>query len=79
MVSSNLQPYLGAHISSLSFQPAQLPQVRQALAQQQATQVAAQQAETQKRIETNATTRAAALVKNGKEKHKQNSAPDEAR
>ena len=64
---------------SASFQPAhddQLLQVRQALAQQQATQVAAQQAEIQKRIEAKATKRAAALVKNEKEKQKQKSAQD---
>ena len=45
-----------------SFQPAQLLQVRQTLAQRQATQVAAQQAEIQKRIEAEATTRVVELV-----------------
>ena len=49
----------GSQQQHVTFQPAQLLQVRQALAQQQATQVAAQQAEIQKRIETEATTRAA--------------------
>ena len=58
----------------VTFQPAQLLQVRQALAQQQATQVAAQQAKIQKRIETEATTRAAELVEIEKEKQKQKSA-----
>ena len=55
----------------MTFQPApaQLLQVRQALAQQQATQVAAQQAEIQKRIETEAAVRAAELVKAEHEKH----------
>ena len=53
----------GSQQQNVTFQPAQLPQVRQALAQQQATQVAAQQAEIQKRIETEATARAAELVK----------------
>ena len=42
----------GTQQQSVTFQPAQLLEVRQALAQQQATQVAAQQAEVQKRIET---------------------------
>ena len=45
----------GSQRQSISFQPAQLLQVRQALAQQQATQVATQQAEVQKRIEAEAT------------------------
>ena len=45
----------GSQHQSVSFQPAQLLQVRQALAQQQATQVAAQQAEIQKLIEAEAT------------------------
>ena len=66
----------GSQQQSVTCQPAQLLQVRQALAQQQATQVAAQQAEIQKRIETEATTREAELVKNEKEKQKQKSAPD---
>ena len=66
----------GSQQQSVSFQPAQLLQVRQALAQQQATQVAAQQAEIQKRIEAEATTRAAELVKIEKEKQKQKSAQD---
>ena len=52
----------GSQQQSVSFQPAQLLQVRQALAQQQATQVAAQQAEIQKRIEAEATTRVVELV-----------------
>ena len=46
----------GSQQQSVTFQPAQLLQVRQALAQQQATQVAAHQAVIQKRIETEATT-----------------------
>ena len=45
----------GSQQQSVSFQPAQLLQVRQALAQQQATQVAAQQAAMQTRIEAEAT------------------------
>ena len=53
----------GSQQQHVTFQPAQLLQVRQALAQQQATQVAAQQAEMQKRIEAEATPRAAELVK----------------
>ena len=43
-------------------QPAQLLQVRQALAQQQATAIAARQAEIQKRIEAEATKKAGELV-----------------
>ena len=66
----------GSQQQSVTFQPAQLLQVRQALAQQQATQVAAQQVEIQKRIETEATTRAAALVKIEQDKQKQKSAQD---
>ena len=46
----------GSQQQSVTFQPAQLLQVRHALAQQQAAQVAAQQAEIQKRIEAEATT-----------------------
>ena len=81
MISFNVQPYCAYWgvrklQKSVSFQPAQLLQVRQALAQQQATQVAGQQAETQKRIEAEATTRAAGLVKIEKEKQKQKSAQD---
>ena len=53
----------GSQQQPASFQPAQLLQVRQALAQQQATQVAAQQAETQKRIEAEATKQVQELVK----------------
>ena len=53
----------GSQQQSVTFQPVQLLQVRQALAQQQATQVAAQQAEIQNRIEAEATTRAAERVK----------------
>ena len=45
----------GSQQQSAMFQPAQLLQVRQALAQQQATVVAAQQAKIQKRIEAEAT------------------------
>ena len=60
----------GSQQQHVTFQPAQLLQVRQALAQQQATQVAAQQAEIQKRIVTEATTRAAELVKIEKENQK---------
>ena len=41
----------GSQQQSVLYQPAQLLQVQQALAQQQATQFAAQQAEMQKRIE----------------------------
>ena len=58
----------GTQQQSVSFQPAQLLQVRQALAQKQATQVAAQQAEIQKQIEAEAATRVAELVKIEKEK-----------
>ena len=53
----------GSQQQNVTFQPAQLLQVRQALQQQQATQVAAQHGEIKKRIETEATTRAAELVK----------------
>ena len=68
MISFSFQLYSEvSQQQSVSFQPTQLLQVRQALAQQQATQVAAQQAEIQKRIEADATTRAAELVKNEKE------------
>ena len=66
----------GLQQQSVSFQPAQLLQVRQALAQQHATQVAAHQAEIQKRIEAEATKRATEFVKNEKEKQKQKSAQD---
>ena len=66
----------GSQQQSVLFQPAQLLQVRQALAQQQATQVAAQQSKVQKRFEAEATTRAAELVKIEKEKQKQKSAQD---
>ena len=52
----------GAQQQNVTFQPAQLLQVRQARAQQHATQVTAHQAEIQKRIEAEATTRVAALV-----------------
>ena len=60
------------------FQPAQLLQVRQALAQEQEIVVAAQQAEIQKRIdhEAEATKRAGELVKVEKEKQKQKSDRD---
>ena len=58
----------GSQQQNVTFQPAQLLQVRQALAQQQATQVAAQQAELQKRIETEAAAQAAVLVKAEHEK-----------
>ena len=61
----------GSQQQNVTFQPAQLLQVRQALAQQHATQVAAQQAEIQKRIEAEATARAAELVKIEHEKQKQ--------
>ena len=53
----------GSQQQPVSFQPAQRLQVRQALAQQQPTQVAAQQAKIQKRIEAEATKRAEELVK----------------
>ena len=66
----------GSQQQSVSFQPAQLLQVRQVLAQQQAMQVAAQQAEIKKRIEAEATTRAAELVKVEKERQKQKRALD---
>ena len=74
MVYSDLRPYSGAHsyYQSATFQPAQPLQVSQTLAQQQATQIAAQHAEIQKRIETEAT----GLVKIEKEKQKQKSAQD---
>ena len=42
----------GAQQQNVTFQPAQLLQVRQALQQQQATQLAAQQAELKKRIDS---------------------------
>ena len=61
----------GSQQQIVTFQPVQLLQVRQALAQQQATQLAAQQAEIQKRIEAEATTRAAQLVNIEHEKQKQ--------
>ena len=64
----------GSQQQSVTFQPAQLLQVQQALAQQQATHVVSQQAEIQKRTEAEATTRAAELVKIEKEKQKQKSA-----
>ena len=60
----------GSRQQYVSFQPAQLLQVRQALAQQQDTQVAAQQAEIQKRIEAEAMKRAGELVKTEKETEK---------
>ena len=66
----------GSQQQSVSFRPAQLLQVRQAIAEQQATQVAAQQAEIQKRIEAKATERVGELVKAEKEKQKQKSAQD---
>ena len=66
----------GSQQQSVTFQPAQLLQVRQALAQQRATRVAAHQEEIQKRIEAEGTTRAAELVKIEKEKQKQKSAQD---
>ena len=47
----------GSQQQNVTFQPAQLLQVRQALQQQQATQVAAQQAEIKKRIDRDANTR----------------------
>ena len=61
----------GSQQQNVTFQPAQLLQVQQAIAQQQATQVAAQQEEIKKRIEAAATTRAAELVKIEHEKQKQ--------
>ena len=66
----------GSQQQSVSFQPAQLLQIQQALAEQQQTQVAAQQAEIQKRIEAEATTRVAEFVTIEKEKQKQKSAQD---
>ena len=66
-------PFFETERSTL-VQPAQLLQVRQALSQQHATQVAAQQAEMQKRIEAEATKRAEELVKIEKERQKQKSA-----
>ena len=64
-----------SHQQNVTFQPAQLLQVRQAgahdIVQQQATQVAAQQAEMRKRIEAEATTLAAGLVKIEHENQKQ--------
>ena len=53
----------GSQQQNVTFQPAQLLQVRQALQQQQATQLAAQQAELKKRIDTEAAAQAAVLVK----------------
>ena len=47
----------GSQQQNVTFQPAQLLQVRQALVQQQATQLAAQQTEIQKRFEAEAATR----------------------
>ena len=58
----------GAQQQNVTFQPAQLLQVRQALQQQQATQLAAQQAELKKRIDTEAAAQAAVLVKAEHEK-----------
>ena len=66
----------GSQQQSVMCQPAQLLQVRQALAQQQATAIVARQAEIQKRIEAEATKRAGELVKTEKEKQKQKSAQD---
>ena len=66
----------GSQEQPVSFQPAQLLQVRQAPAQQQAMQVAAQQAEIQKRKVAEATKRAEELVKIETEKQKQKSAQD---
>ena len=66
----------GSQQQSVSFQPAQLLQVRQALAQQQATQFAAQQAGIQKRIKAGATTQVAELVKIEKDKQKQKRTQD---
>ena len=51
-----LAALLGGQQQSVTFQPAQLLQLRQALAQQQAAQVATQQSKIQKRIEAEATT-----------------------
>lgn len=77
MVSFNFRPYWGVlQQQSVSFQPPQLLQVCQALAQQQAMQAAAHQVETQKRIEAESMTQAAELVKFEKEKEKQKSAQD---
>ena len=53
----------GSQQQSVSFQAAQLLQVRQALSQQQAAQVATQQAEIQKRFEAEATKRAGGFKK----------------
>ena len=61
----------GSQQQNVTFQPAQLLQVRQALAQQQATQAVAHHAEIQKRIEAEATKRAAELVKIEHDKQKQ--------
>ena len=61
---------------SVTFQPAQLLQVRQALAQQQAAQVATQQAEMQKLVEAEATKRAQELVQGENDKQKQKCAHD---
>ena len=63
----------------MTFQPAQLLQVRQALSQQQATQVAAHQGGMQKRIEAKATKRAAELVKIEHDKQKQKKKPGRER
>ena len=78
MLSFSLLHYLEVRSSSLSklFQPAQLLQVRQALAQQSTTQVAAQQAEMQKWIEAEATKRTEELVNIETENQKQKSAQD---
>ena len=80
MISFSLVHYLevrkSSFLDSASLQPAQLLQVRHALAQQQATQVAAQHAEVQKRIEAEVTNRAEELVKIEKEKQKRKSAQD---
>ena len=72
MISYSLLLYLEVRNSSL-FHFSPLLQVRQALAQQQATQVGAQQAGIPKRIEAEATKRAEELVKTEKETQKQKS------
>ena len=70
--SSNSRPYSGAHSSRmLLFNLLRFLQVRQALAQQHATQVAAHQSGIQKEVEAEATARAAELVKIEHEKQKQ--------
>ena len=61
----------GSQQQNVTFQPAQLLQVRQALAQQHATQVVAHQEGIHKRIKAEPTTRAAELVKIEHEKQKQ--------